>query len=206
MTVTFRIFIIFLFTTIALTTRALADEHEHQRAVLVTGASSGIGLAIAKKLAANDFHVYAGARKPADLEMLDAMDNISAVRLDVSKHDDISAAVEFVEAQGRGLYGVVNNAGVAVFLPMNDVSEEDIDWVFDVNVYGPYRVNKAFAPMLEASGGRTTLIGSISGYLAGAAGATCDGQAQRREADPDGRREKTPRGDGCRQRGAQGTR
>lgn len=170
MTATLRLCVVLLLTTIAFT--AQADEHERQRAVLVTGASSGIGLAIAEKLAANGFYVYAGARKPADLERLDAMDNISAVRLDVTEPDDIAAAVQFVEAQGRGLYGIVNNAGVAVFLPMNDVPEEDIDWVFDVNVYGPYRVNKAFAPMLIDSGGRTTLIGSISGYLAGAAGGT----------------------------------
>lgn len=170
MTATLRLFVILLLTTIACA--AQADEHEQKRAVLVTGASSGIGLAIAEKLAANGFYVYAGARKPDDLDRLDAMDNISAIRLDVTKPDDIAAAVDFVEAQGRGLYGVVNNAGVAVFLPMNDVPEEDIDWVFDVNVYGPYRINKAFAPMLVDSGGRTTLIGSISGYLAGAAGGT----------------------------------
>lgn len=170
MTATLRLFVILLLTTIACA--AQADEHEQKRAVLVTGASSGIGLAIAEKLAASGFYVYAGARKPDDLDRLDAMDNISAIRLDVTKPDDIAAAVDFVEAQGRGLYGVVNNAGVAVFLPMNDVPEEDIDWVFDVNVYGPYRINKAFAPMLVDSGGRTTLIGSISGYLAGAAGGT----------------------------------
>ena len=172
MTATLRFLVTLLLTALFFPAQAWSDDHDQPRAVLVTGASSGIGLAIAKELAANDFYVYAGARKPEDLERLDAMDNISSVRLDVTKYDEIAAAVEFVESQGRGLFGVVNNAGVAVFLPMNDVPEEDIDWVFDVNVYGPYRVNKAFAPMLEASGGRTTLIGSISGYIAGAAGGT----------------------------------
>ncbi|MDJ0760177.1 MAG: SDR family oxidoreductase [Woeseiaceae bacterium] len=156
-----------LVIAMSMPTPASAADHDEQKAVLVTGASSGIGLAIAKKLAANGFYVYAGARKPADLEMLDAIGNISSVRLDVTRHEEIDAAVEFVKSQGRGLYGVVNNAGVAAYLPMNDVPEEDIDWVFDVNVYGPYRVNKAFAPMLIESGGRTTLIGSISGYLSG---------------------------------------
>ncbi len=146
---------------------ALADEHAQEKAVLVTGASSGIGLAIAEKLASEGFHVYAGARKDADLEMLDAKDNMTAVRLDVTKQDEIDAAVALVEEAGRGLWGVVNNAGVGVFKPMSDMTEGDLDFVFDVNVYGPYRVNNAFAPLLVESGGRTTTIGSISGYLAG---------------------------------------
>ena len=63
---------------------ALAEENSDQRAVLVTGSSSGIGLKITEKLAASGFHVYAGARKPADLERLDAMKNVSSVRLDVT--------------------------------------------------------------------------------------------------------------------------
>lgn len=148
--------------------RALADQPADQKAVLVTGSNSGIGLAIAEKLASEGFYVYAGARKDRDLAMLEAKDNMSAVRLDVTVQSDIDAAVTYVAEQGRGLWGVVNNAGVAVIAPMNDIPESDIDFVFDVNVYGPYRINKAFAPMLEASGGRTTTVGSISGYIANA--------------------------------------
>ena len=56
-----------------------------QKAVLVTGASTGIGLKITEKLSASGFYVYAGARKAADLERLDAMDNVSSVRLDVTE-------------------------------------------------------------------------------------------------------------------------
>ena len=80
-----------------------ADEATDQRAVLVTGASSGIGLLIAEKLASNDFYVYAGARKKEDLERLDAIDNVSAVRLDVTVQSDVDAAVAFVKGEGRGL-------------------------------------------------------------------------------------------------------
>jgi NAD(P)-dependent dehydrogenase (short-subunit alcohol dehydrogenase family) len=81
---------------------------------------------------------------------------------------DIDAAVAFISEQERGLYGIVNNAGVAVFTPMNETPEKDLDFVFDVNIYGPYRINKAFTPLLVASQGRTTTIGSISGFLTGA--------------------------------------
>ena len=77
-----------------------------------------------------------------------------------------------ISEEGRGLYGIVNNAGVAVFTPLNETPEKDLDFVFDVNIYGPYRINKAFAPLLIASQGRTTTIGSISGFLTGARGGT----------------------------------
>jgi len=78
--------------------------------------------------------------------------------------EDIDAAVDFVSDQGRGLYGVVNNAGVSAFSPLTSGPESDMDFVFNVNVYGPYRINKAFLPLLEKSGGRTTTIGSIAGF------------------------------------------
>ena len=137
------------------------------RAVLVTGASSGIGLKITEVLSASGTFVYAGARKPEDLERLDRMDNVQAVRLDVTIQDDIDAAVATVEAAGKGLYGVVNNAGVASLGAMIEVEESDLDFVFDVNVFGPYRVTKAFAPLLIESKGRVVNISSISGILSG---------------------------------------
>ncbi len=138
-----------------------------QKAVLVTGASSGIGRKITEVLAARGYFVYAGARKDGDLAELDRMENVEAVRLDVTSQADIAAAVAHIAEAGRGLHGVVNNAGVAVFSPMNETPEADIDFVFDVNVYGPYRINKAFAPLLVANKGRTTTIGSISGFISG---------------------------------------
>ena len=144
---------------------AIAADSDTKKAVLVTGSSSGIGLKTTETLSANGFYVYAGARKAADLERLDAMENVSAVRLDVTVQNDIDAAVQLVKDQGRGLYGIVNNAGVSAFSPLTTGPESDMDFVFDVNVYGPYRINKAFLPLLEESGGHTTLIGSISGFF-----------------------------------------
>src|SRR5210317_1711647 len=85
------------------------DEH---KAILITGASTGIGRHLAESLAADGHHVYAGARKDKDLAELDAIENITAVRLDVTKQDQIDAAVEKVKADGGGLYALVNNAGV----------------------------------------------------------------------------------------------
>jgi NAD(P)-dependent dehydrogenase (short-subunit alcohol dehydrogenase family) len=142
-----------------------AEEVSNAKAVLVTGASSGIGFRIAETLSRNGFYVYAGARKAEDLQMLDAMENVSAVRLDVTVDEDIDAAVDFVEKQGRGLWGVVNNAGVARYSPLLSGQESDIRFTFDINVFGPFRINQAFLPMLLESNGRTAIIGSINGFI-----------------------------------------
>lgn len=142
-----------------------ASQDVHQNVVLVTGASSGIGRETAELLAAEGFFVYAGARNQEDLDALNAIDNIQAIRLDVTDPDEIAAAVETVKAGGRGLYGLINNAGVAVIAPMIEVTEEDLDFQMDVNVFGPYRVTKAFAPLLIESKGRVLTTGSISGFV-----------------------------------------
>ena len=149
-----------------LSLNALAEDAA-QRAVLVTGASSGSGRIIAETLAERGYHVYATARKQADLDELNAIDNIEAIKLDVTIQAEIDAAVETVKQGGKGLYGLVNNAGVAVLGPLVEIDESDVDFVMNVNVMGPYRVTKAFAPMIIESGGRITTIGSISGILSG---------------------------------------
>ena len=136
-----------------------------QRAVLITGASSGIGLRTAEVLAENGFYVYAGARKDEDMKALDALENVEAVRLDVTKPDQIAAAVEQVETGGRGLDGLINNAGVLVLAPLVELTEDDLAFQMDVNVWGPYRVTKAFAPLLIESKGHVLTTGSISGFL-----------------------------------------
>jgi NAD(P)-dependent dehydrogenase (short-subunit alcohol dehydrogenase family) len=136
-----------------------------QKAVLVTGASTGIGRKITERLAAEGYFVYAGARKDKDLAELDAIDNVQGVRLDVTRADDIAAAVETITQAKRGLYGLVNNAGVAISGPLTKTSEDDFHYVMNVNVYGPYRITKAFAPLIIADKGRITTISSISGIL-----------------------------------------
>jgi NAD(P)-dependent dehydrogenase (short-subunit alcohol dehydrogenase family) len=130
---------------------AAAQEADHLPAVLITGTSSGIGLRMTEVLSQNGFFVYAGARKPADLERPEAMENVKSVRLDVTIQREIDAAVEFVRSEGRGLYGLI----------------KDVDFIIDVNVMGPYRVTKAFADLLIESGGRVATVTSIAGILSG---------------------------------------
>jgi NAD(P)-dependent dehydrogenase (short-subunit alcohol dehydrogenase family) len=160
-----------LLTALALTTALPLLSHAQApspatRAVLVTGASTGIGRHITERLAAAGYFVYAGARKDTDLAALNTLKNVQAIRLDVTKQQDIDAAVGTVTNAGRGLHGLVNNAGVASVGPMATMSMEEIDLTMQVNVYGPVRVTRAFLPLLSASKGRVTTIGSISGILA----------------------------------------
>ena len=148
-------------------TMSAAYAEDAQRAVLVTGASTGIGRKITELLAAEGHFVYAGARKPDDIAALSALENVQGIRLDVTIQEEIDAAVELVEEGGRGLYAVVNNAGVNVIAPLIEIDEEELDFLFDVNIYGPYRITKAFAPMIIESQGRISNISSISGTLSG---------------------------------------
>ena len=145
-----------------------------RRAVLVTGASAGIGRKITEKLAAEGFFVFAGARKEQDLKDLDAIPNVDSVRLDVTSPAEIAAAVETIRKSGRPLYAVVNNAGVVVIDPVLSTKDEDFDFQMQVNVYGVFRVAKAFAPLIVETKGRIVNISSISAFLTsgGAAGYT----------------------------------
>lgn len=143
-----------------------ADEAS-QKAILVTGASSGIGRNLAETLAANGYFVYAGARKQVDLDALNDIPNIQSIRLDVTKPDEIDAAVETVREGGKGLYGLVNNAGIVTIGPIVEIDEEELAWIIDVNVMGVYRITKAFAPLIIESKGRISNISSISGVLSG---------------------------------------
>ena len=143
----------------------VVDAPNEQKAVLVTGASSGIGRTIAERLASEGHFVYAGARKQPDIDELNAIENVQAVRLDVTIQSEIDAAVESIRDAERGLHGVVNNAGIMTVGALHEIPEEDLAFQFDVNVYGVYRVTKAFVPLIAESQGRVVNIGSVSGIF-----------------------------------------
>jgi len=144
-----------------------SSSDQDQQAILVTGASTGIGRNIAETLAAEGHFVYAGARKQKDLDELSSIENIQGIRLDVTVQEEIDAAVDTITKEGRGLYGLINNAGVSVSGPMIEVEEDDMQFQMNVNLFGPYRVTRAFAPLIIESKGRITTTGSISGILSG---------------------------------------
>jgi len=146
---------------------AQPSEPTTSKAVLVTGASSGIGRKITEHLAADGYFVYATARKEEDLKALGAIKNVQPLRLDVTQPADIAAAVDAVTKGGRGLYGLVNNAGVATFGTIATMRMEEFDLTMKVNVYGPVMMIKAFTPLIVAEKGRIVNIGSPSGITDG---------------------------------------
>lgn len=150
----------------ALQVAAQPAQPAPQKAILVTGASTGIGRKITERLAADGYFVYAGARKEADLKALGEIKNVQAIRLDVTKPEEIDAAVAAVSQGGKGLYGLINNAGIAAVGSLAETKLEEFDLVMAVNLAGPYRMTKAFLPLILAQKGRIVTIGSISGILA----------------------------------------
>ncbi|MGD0725465.1 MAG: SDR family oxidoreductase [Spirochaetia bacterium] len=143
---------------------------QNGKAVLVTGASSGIGKECALRLASRGFRVFAGVRKNEDGERLRAETSgaIIPVLLDVTDSASIADAARRVSGSldAGGLHGLVNNAGIAVAGPLEMLPPEALRKQFDVNVIGQIAVTQAFLPMLRAARGRIIIMGSILGRLA----------------------------------------
>lgn len=158
-------FVVGVVAAIILSTVPQTVIAEDYKSILITGASTGIGRHLAETLAENGYHVYAGARKDKDLAALDAIDNVTPVKLDVTSQDQVDAVVEMIKKRGTGLYGLVNNAGIGGGGTVVETSIEDQSFVFAVNVEGVYRTTKAFAPLVIESGGRIVTTGSIAGTL-----------------------------------------
>jgi len=143
-----------------------AVASDNHKSILITGASTGIGRNLAETLAEKGYHVYAGARKDKDLAALNEIENVTAVRLDVTQQDQVDAVVAMIREKGTGLYALVNNAGVGGGGLVVDTPIEDQTFVYSVNVEGVYRATKAFAPLIIESKGRIVTTGSIAGTLA----------------------------------------
>jgi NAD(P)-dependent dehydrogenase (short-subunit alcohol dehydrogenase family) len=139
-------------------------------AVVVTGASSGIGAACALRLARSGFRVFAGVRNPEDGERLlhGAGGGMQWLLLDVTDAGTIARAADSVRsAQGdRGLAGLVNNAGIAVGGPLEYLSADRLRHQLEVNVVGLHAVTQAFIPLIRQGHGRIVHIGSIAGKIA----------------------------------------
>jgi NADP-dependent 3-hydroxy acid dehydrogenase YdfG len=134
---------------------------------VVTGASSGIGAATARRLAEDGFAVWAAARRVDRLaELAAAHPGIEAVPLDVTDPDAVAALAARAADQPDGIALLVNNAGGAIGLdPVADADPADWLAMFQTNVLGAMRVTQALLPALEAgAGGHVILTGSIAGH------------------------------------------
>jgi NAD(P)-dependent dehydrogenase (short-subunit alcohol dehydrogenase family) len=136
-------------------------------AVLLTGASTGIGYATTYVLAKHGFIVFAGVRTEEDSKRLQSLsDNVRPVYLDVQKPNDIADVTRTIDTSGVPLRGVVNNAGIAVAGPLECLPLEDLRRQFDVNVFGAVAVTQAALPLLRRGNGRIVFVSSVSGQIA----------------------------------------
>ena len=139
-----------------------ACAHPH---VLVTGASSGIGRATALRLAASGYHVFAGVRKHTDgAALAEAVaGSVTPVILDVTDPQQVTSAVSTIAGHvgDAGLAGLVNNAGIGVFGPLELIPVEQFRRQLEVNVTGQLAVTQAALPLLRRAHGRIVMIGSI---------------------------------------------
>lgn len=139
--------------------------------VLVTGASSGLGLETAAYLAERGFLVYAtmrdiGRRDRLDEEARRRGVTVRCLQVDVTAPETITAAVRTIVDECGRLWAVVNNAGVQIRGYFEDLSEAEIRHVFDTNLFGSMSVTRAVAPhMRRAGGGRIVIVTSVAGRI-----------------------------------------
>src|SRR6476619_5415043 len=147
-----------------------SDAPAQHRTAVVTGASSGIGAATARHLAAEGFHVFCAARRLDRVDALATEIGGTPLRCDVTSVEDVAA---LAEAVGPRLDVLVNNAGGAFGAsPVTAADAEDWRRMYEVNVIGLMQVTKALVPALIASGAGVILnVGSTAGRIAYEGGA-----------------------------------
>ncbi|WP_424360911.1 SDR family NAD(P)-dependent oxidoreductase [Methylocystis parvus] len=150
--------------------------NESKRAVVVTGASTGIGAACVASLVEAGFFVFGSVRKEADAERLQARfgDSFAPLLFDVTDGEAVAKGAQAVASwlHGATLAGLVNNAGVAVPGPLLHLPVADLRRQLEINLIGQLQVTQAFAPLLGArqplaeKPGRIVMMSSIAGRFA----------------------------------------
>ena len=141
-----------------------------QKVALVTGAARGIGLAVAKRFLADGWRV---ALLDIERDLLRGavaglanLDSTMALDCDVSDADAVAAAITAMSRRFGRLDALVNNAGIAVFAPLLETSNQDWNRILAVNLTGPFLCTKAAAPLMREHGGAIVNVTSISAVRA----------------------------------------
>jgi NAD(P)-dependent dehydrogenase (short-subunit alcohol dehydrogenase family) len=141
------------------------------KVALITGAARGIGLAVAKRFLAEGWRVAAldieGELLWQSVEALASPGNVLGLHCDVSDAKAVASAIAEIERRFGRLDALINNAGVAVFAPVLETSDEDWNRILAVNLTGPFLCTKAAAPLMRDQGGGAIVnITSISAVRA----------------------------------------
>ncbi len=133
-----------------------------ERVVLVTGASRGIGKAIAEEFAQRGDRVFGTARQPESVKGAGG----TLLPLDVQDERSVTQCVESLLSQAKRIDVLVNNAGISVYGAIEELSLGQVMTVFETNFFGIVRMTQAVLPaMRQQTGGRIVNIGSVAGFV-----------------------------------------
>ncbi|XP_011844358.1 PREDICTED: D-beta-hydroxybutyrate dehydrogenase, mitochondrial isoform X1 [Mandrillus leucophaeus] len=157
-------------------TYAGAVEPVGSKAVLVTGCDSGFGFSLAKHLHSKGFLVFAGClmkdKGHDGVKELDSLnsDRLRTVQLNVCSSEEVEKVVEIVRSSlkdpEKGMWGLVNNAGISTFGEVEFTSMETYKEVAEVNLWGTVRMTKSFLPLIRRAKGRVVNMSSMLGRMA----------------------------------------
>lgn len=136
-----------------------------RKTALVTGASSGMGKEIARRLIDEGFRVYVAARQVERMNDLAAL-GARPLKMDITREDEVLAAVAAIQAEVGGVDVLVNNAGFGLYGPVEEVAIDDARYQFEVNVFGAARLTQLLIPAMRERGAGTIVnISSMGGRI-----------------------------------------
>ena len=136
-----------------------------KKVALVTGASSGMGKAIAQKLLKDGLIVVAAARRVGEMEDLKKL-GADVIEMDVSKEESMSAGIAHISNTHGGVDVLINNAGFGLLGAVEDIPADDARYQFEVNVFGGARLVQLVLPhMREKKAGKIVFITSMGGKI-----------------------------------------
>ena len=136
-----------------------------KKTALVTGASSGMGKEIAKRLIEDGLQLYVAARHVEEMDDLARL-GAKPLRMDISKEEEIKAAVDAILGEVDAVDVLVNNAGFGLYGPIEDIGLDEARYQFEVNVFGPARLTQLLLPAMRKKGSGTIVnITSMGGKM-----------------------------------------
>src|SRR6201986_1139239 len=144
-----------------------------KKSILITGASSGMGLADTIFFAQNNYQVFATYRTNKDEEKLKKIKNVYPIKMDTANADDIQQAFEQVSSMvgNDGLFAIINNAGIMYTAPFEYADEKRARQMIEVNLMAPYKITQTFIPLLKKHNAKNDIkarvinIASWAGYI-----------------------------------------
>lgn len=138
----------------------------NKKIVLITGAAHGLGKALTEKFLSEGWKVIATDNDFPALQDLRDDPEVLAIKMDVTSDEEVGSASGQVKSENLQIDLIINNAGIDRYFPFSEAPADRFREVFETNLFGAYRVNQAFIPLLKKPGGRIIHIGSESLNLA----------------------------------------